>query len=199
MKRFFLIVALFFSSLACFADNAGTKIAVIDMDILFKDYYKTQIVEQRLKKQQEAYQGWAKKLAQARMKLKKSFEKLRDESLNIVLDETERERKKALATEQYTLMREKEAEIREYTAEKQKSINADFEKARAEILNEIRAEVAKIAIAEKIDIVLDKSGRTLNNIPSIVYFNESLNITSKVLNNLNSTQHKPASKETIKK
>ena len=192
MKKLFIALFLMLSTAILNVNAAGTKIAVIDMDILFRDYYKTQIVEQNLKKQREAYQGWAKKLAEAHAKLKKSFEKLRDESLNIVLDETERERRKAMAQEKYLLMKQKEAEIREYTAEKQKAINSDFEKARNEILAEIREEVSKIATAQGIDIVLDKSGRTLNNIPSIVYFKQSLNITNNVLNNLNSTQHKPA-------
>ncbi len=194
MKKIFLTLFLLIGTAFGIINAAETKIAVIDMDILFRDYYKTQIAEQNLKKQREAYQGWAKKLTAAHEKLKKSFETLRNESLNIVLDETERARRKALAQEKYIQMKQKEAEIRAYAQEKQKTINSDFSKARTEILNEIRAEVTKIASAQGIDIVLDKSGRTLNNIPSIVYFKQSLNITNQVLKNLNSTQHKPATK-----
>ncbi len=194
MKKIFLTLFLLIGIIIGNISAAETKIAVIDMDILFRDYYKTQIAEQNLKKQREAYQGWAKKLTAAHEKLKKSFEKLRDESLNIVLDETERARRKALGQEKYIQMKQKEAEIRAYAEEKQKTINVDFSRARTEILNEIRTEVTKIANIQGIDIVLDKSGRTLNNIPSIVYFKQSLNITNQVLQNLNSTQHKPATK-----
>jgi Skp family chaperone for outer membrane proteins len=118
-------------------------------------------------------------------KAQEEFKTLRDASQNIALSDAERENRRLNAQDKYKQVSEKEAELRQYTREKQRQLRDDFEKMRTEILDEIRKAVRERCSLEGYSLVLDKSGMTLNNIPAIVYYNPSMEITDGVIKDLN--------------
>ena len=180
------------------AQNMPLKIAVIDMNRVFQEYNKTKINEAKLKKQADIYKEYSNQLAQSLNKLRQEFVKLRDDSQNMVYTAAERENRRLNAQEKYRQTAAKEAELREYNRERQKQLRDEYEKLRSSILQDISNVVTEKCLAEGYGLVLDKSGRTLNNIPFVVYSSKMLDITDSVIKTLNMGQNKTAPEPVVK-
>ena len=180
------------------AQNMSLKIAVIDMNRVFQEYNKTKINEAKLKKQADIYKEYSNQLAQSLNKLRQEFIKLRDDSQNMVYTAAERENRRLNAQEKYRQTAAKEAELREYNRERQKQLRDEYEKLRSSFLQDISNVVTEKCLAEGYGLVLDKSGRTLNNIPFVVYSSKMLDITDSVIKTLNMGQNKPAPEPVVK-
>jgi len=183
MKKIALCLVL--SALFCNIYAGETKIAVLDMDLIFQGYYKTKIADSTLKQQAEIYKAWIKKLNESLTKLEEEFKVVRDASQNIALSASERETKRFEAQKKYREIREKQVELEQYTAEKTQQYKQLETQKRDDILVEITKEVKRRATLEGYTLVVDKSGKTLNGIPSIIYFSPSADITEPVLTELN--------------
>lgn len=172
-------------TVCCRLSAADLKIAVIDMDKVFQNYIRTKTVDSTLKQQSEIYRTWLKKLNDSMVKLDEQFKVLRNDSQNIALSETERESKRFEAQKKYRELQEKKVEIEQYSQEKTRQLKELETKKREEILKEINQEVKRRAILEEYSLVLDCSGKTLNAIPSIIYYQSQMDITESVLRDLN--------------
>jgi outer membrane protein len=164
---------------------AAQKFAILDMEKIFQNYYKTKAADSNLKKQGDVFFAYAEKLNESRLKLQNEFRLLRDASMNIAISESEKENKRIEAQDKYRQLKTKEAEYAQYNREKQTKLKEDYEAKRREIIDEIRGIVRKRAILEGFSLVLDASGKTLNNIPTLVYWDSSIDITDSVLTELN--------------
>ena len=180
------------------AEDPSLKIAVIDMNRVFQEYNKTKINEAKLKKQADIYKEYSTQLAQSLAKLRQEFVKLRDDSQNMVYTAAERENRRLNAQEKYRQAAAKEAELREYNRERQKHLRDEYEKLRSSILADISNVVSAKCLAEGYGLVLDKSGRSLNNIPLVVYSSKMLDITESVIKTLNMGQNKPEPQPDVK-
>lgn len=196
-KLLFALIAAALPVLA--ASAADMKIAVIDMGKVFQEYSKTKINEAKLKKMAEVYKDYSMKLAETENKLKEEFKALRDASQNIALSQAERENRRLGAEDKYRQVAAKEQELRDYNREKQAQLRDEYEKMRDEILKEIKLAVSNKCTVEGYTIVLDKSGMTLNNIPTVIYSNPSLDITDSIIKTLNLGTLSPKESETENK
>ena len=201
MKKLFLTLltaAVFAGIVPVKAADQSLKIAVIDMNRVFQEYNKTKINEAKLKKQAEIYKEYSTQLAQSLAKLRQEFVKLRDDSQNMVYTAAERENRRMNAQEKYRQAAAKEAELREYNRERQRQLRDEYEKLRSSILADISNVVSAKCLAEGYGLVLDKSGRSLNNIPLVVYSSKMLDITESVIKTLNMGQNKPEPQPVVK-
>jgi outer membrane protein len=160
------------------------------MERVFQEYYKTKIADANIKKQAEVFKSYTEKLNDSRLKLQEEFKDLRDSSQNIGLSDAERENKRVEAQKKYRQLQEKEAEMSQYHREKQTQLKDEYEKNRAQLLGEIKKEIEKKSALEGYTIVFDVSGKTLNNIPSVIHYNKKYEITDIILEELN-RGHKP--------
>jgi len=183
MRRALLTFLLSVSTFTLF--SADIKIGVIDMEKVFQEYYKTKIADANIKKQAEVFKAYTEKLNESRAKLQEEFKELRDASQNIALSDSERESKRLEAQRKYRQVQEKEAEMTQYHREKQDQLKDEYEKNRASILEEIRKEIARRSALEGYTLVLDKSGKTFNNIPVVMHNSPAVDITVGVLEELN--------------
>ena len=108
------------------AQAAEFKAAVIDLDRVLQEYYKTKIVEGNLKRQADIYKDYAKKLSESLTKLQSEFVALRDSSQNIALSDAARESKRLAAQDKYKELAAKELELRTYNREKQAELRAEY-------------------------------------------------------------------------
>lgn len=183
MRKLIMLLSVCFICSALSADEM--KIGVVDMERLFKDFYKTKIANARLKKQAETYKAYADKLAQSQLALQEEFKSLRDASQNIAYSETERESKRLAAQDKYRQLKSKEMELEQYQREKRMQIRDMEAKMRKELITEIRKSIAKYAKENNFTLILDSSGKTLNNIPSVIYFKTEMDITDIILEIIN--------------
>ena len=178
-----LILAIGLIPFLAQADSA--KFAVVDMEKLFKDYYKTKIANAKLKKQAETYKQYADSLAASQMKLQEEFKTLRDASQNIAFSATQRESKRLAAQDKYRQLKAKELEMEQYNREKRMQLRDQEAKMRKDILTEIQKTIAKYAKQHGYTMVFDSSGKTLNDLSGIIYFKTELDITDIILKLIN--------------
>jgi len=164
------------------------KIAVVDMDHLFLEYYKTKETDAVLRQKQGIYEAWTKKLNEARLKLEKEFKVLRDAAQNIAISGVEREKKRKAAEKKYQELKKKETELEQYIQQKTKEYKDLLTKRHKELLGEIYVEIRQYAVLKGYDFVFDKSGKTLNTIPMVIYSSQQHDITSVILDKLNRGQ-----------
>ena len=183
MKKWLLMLACAFCAVSLSA--AEMKIAVIDMGRVFQEYSKTKINEAKLKKQAEIFKDYSTRLRDQLKKLQEEFKDLRDASQNMAFTAAERENRRLNAADKYAQVTAKEKELRDYNREKQAELRAEYEKMRDGIIKDIEKVVAAKCVTEGYMLVLDKSGKTLNNIPTVIYHNPILDITTPVIKTLN--------------
>ncbi|MBO7147700.1 MAG: OmpH family outer membrane protein [Lentisphaeria bacterium] len=189
MKKIFLIILTLTCCVFANAKDKALRIAVIDMNKVFENYNKTKINEAKLKRQAEIYKSYADQQLATLKKLKEEYIKLRDASQNLAYNEAERENRRLNAMDKYRQITAKEKELTSYNREKQAQLRDEYEKLRSNILQDISNVVAAKCISEGYALVLDKSGRTLNNIPVVVYSAAQLDITDAVIKILNIGQN----------
>ena len=189
MMKKLLLLAGFFLVLAVFAADPRAafmqRIAVVDMDRLFREYYKTKIVEANLKRQADLYKDYALKLQEEVKRLQAEFVELRDASLNMVLTEATRENKRLKAMEKYRELTRKEGELKDYNREKQAQMRDDQDTQRTKILNDIKTVVRNQAVLAGYNFVLDSNAASISGLPVIIYAQPAADITDPVLKELN--------------
>lgn len=171
------------------------RIAVLDMDKIFQDYYKTKLADAQLKRQAETFKAYAEQLDASRNKLEQEFKGLRDAAQNVALSEVERESRRLAAQDKYRQLQAKETELSQYDEDKRRQLREQYEKQREIVLTEIKRVVERHRLAGGYTLVLDVSGRTLNNIAAVVAYDPAVDLTAAVLATLNrAAQGKDAGK-----
>ena len=178
--------------LAAGVHAAEVKIAVIDMQKAFEEYEKTKTIEIKLNQQMEVFREYSNQLQQQYDNLRKQYESARDDSQNIALSGAERENKRLKAQQLYESMRLKEQEMNIYKEGRKDQLRDMYAKLRGEVIDDIRKAVHNKAVIEGYTIVLDKSGESLNNVESVVYFQPNLDITDSIIQDLNRGYRKDA-------
>jgi outer membrane protein len=181
----FLALLPSLAALAQAAPAAPAGIAVVDMDRVFQEFYRTKLADAQLKRQAEAFKEYADQLEGSRAKLEQEFKTLRDAAQNIALAEVERESRRLAAQDKYRQLQAKEAELAQYDQDKRQQLRDQYEKQREIILAEIKRVVERHRLAGGHALVLDASGRTLNNIAAVIAHDPAIDLTKAILEDLN--------------
>ena len=164
------------------------KIAVVDMDQVFNEYHKTPGVEKMLSERAGAIRAAIEAKNEELKTQEEQLLKLKDEANNIALDNDARAKKSIEFTNLLKRLQENKIALDKYTQEKSVEYRKLEAEKRNEIVKDIVAEVQARAIAGNYTLVLDKSGKTINGISSIVYNKSSIDITNEVIRQLNRTK-----------
>jgi len=167
------------------------KIAVIDLDKVFREYYKSRIAEETIRAQGETYRGYLVQMNERREKLRAEVRVAIHNSQNVALDPEEMRKARQTAAKLEASLKELESEIAIYQENMVKSIRELEQRKRAEIVADIKKCVAKRAAAEGYLYVFDSSGKTMNEQPALLVFPQSCDLTKLVIEDLNRTAVKP--------
>ena len=176
------------------AFSAESRIAVIDLERVFREYYKSRIAEDVIRQQAAAYRTYLARLNEELRKLGEAARTAQSNALNIALAPAEKQKVEQEAIAARNAVREKEAEIKLFVEERSSDMRRLENTKRAEIMTEIRREVAKRASAEGFEFVFDRSGKTMNDQPALLFYPERCDITSSVLRELNRSRSQPEKK-----
>ena len=186
MKRF---LVFFFLSLSLVTIAAETqKIAIVNLEKVFDNYYKRAIAEEFFQQQSDIYRNYIVKQQQAQEKLQKDYELMRDASQNAALSITERESKRLEAEQLYRQLEEKKAEITQYIMEKDKELRQKQREKRDEIVAEITQEVSRRATLDGYTLVLDSTVRSEDNLSAVIFSTGANDLTDQVIEELNRGQ-----------
>ena len=183
---------------ACFAAlcllgvaSGSEKIAVIDLDKVFREYYKSRIAEDTIRTQGETYRGYLVQLNDRREKLRAEARVALRNSQNVALAAEERLKARQLTAKLEAQLKELDSEIELYQENMVKSIRELERVKRAEIVADIEKCVRKRAAAEGYLYVFDSSGKTMNEQPALLVFPASCDLTKVVIEDLNRMAVKP--------
>ena len=183
LKRFWALgMAAAFAASA--AGAAELRIATVDLDKVFTAHPKTQAAEAELKKAEDVIQDEMEKMLAEGRAMEETVSKLIDASRNPMLNEEARLRKRDEAEDKKTQLQEFQVRVRRTQETKLKQMREQVMKSRQGIVDELTAAVADFAKAEGYDLVLDRSGMTMNAVPMLVYANPELDVTDKLIERL---------------
>ena len=170
---------------------AELRIAVVDLDRVFKSYYKSRIAEDFLNQQAEAARTYMSQLNSQLESLRAEARRLGTNALNPALNDQARKKAADDADAALAKVKSKETEISLYANERRREFMRLQQEKRDAIVKDIRQEIKRRAAAGNYAFVLDSSGKTTSGLPAVVVFPAKHDISDEVIRELNRTASKP--------
>lgn len=165
--------------------QAQTKIATVDLQKLFDNFWKTKQAQTALDdhKQQLAKDdnGFIADLKKARADYDKLVEAANDQAVSA----DERARRQQAAADKLQQIKDAEDNITQFEQRARATLADQSQRMRDDILKEIRAAVNDRAKAGGYSLVIDVAGQTANQTPFVLYTDGKNDLTSDVLSQLN--------------
>lgn len=180
MKAFWAVAAMA-AWMAVPVGAAELKIATVDLEKVFAEHPKTQAAEAELKVAEDAIETEMQSMVAEGRAMEEEVAKLREASKNPLLAEEARLKKRNEAEDKLTELQEFQLRIRRTQETKLKQLREKLVKSRQGIVDELMQVVEEFGRAEGYDLVLDRSGMTMNMVPLMVYSNPGLDMTEKLI------------------
>jgi Skp family chaperone for outer membrane proteins len=177
--------------------QAEIKVGTIDMKQVFDTYYKTKDAESKINEAR----AQAKKELDERLD---SFNKAQEEAKKLNEEANKPELAAAAKADKSKLLNEKlqglgalQREIQEFQQSRERQLSEQSVRSRNNLVEEINKVISDKVKAAGYDVVLDKSGQSLNAVGVVVYSRDSFDFTNDVVTELNKS--KPAATKADKK
>ncbi len=190
MKKFLSILLVCFAVVS--ASAAELRIAVVDLDRVFREYYKSRIAEDFLNQQAEAARLYLGQLTNKLEAQKAEYIRLQQGIRNQAVSDAERQKMVTAAGELEVQIKATEKEIAVYQREISRELQRLEQTKRGEILLDIQREIRRRAAAENYAFVLDCSGKSANGLPAVLVYPAKNDISNAVIRELNRSAAKPA-------
>lgn len=184
-----LLAAAIFAAMSLSA-HAQTKIGTVDMNKIFSSYYKTKDAETRIN---EARSSAKRELDDRMDTYKKSVDainKLNQDIENPALSKDAKETKSKQRDDKIAETKNLEREIGEFRQSREKQLQEQAVRMRNGIVDEITKLVQEKVKAENFDLVLDRSGQSLNGVPILLYARDTMDFSDEIITQLNKNKPK---------
>ena len=180
MKKLALLLFLSLASI-----SQAIEIATLDMNHVFENYFRTIIENEKLGKQKEIAQSTLKGLNEKVYKLQSDYQQLMRDSMNPGLTEEARLRKKEEAETTSTQGQTALNNLKMFQKETQQNAAKQRKTRTTALTDEIQEIVDKYAKENKLDLIIDESGKSINGINNLIFSNPELSITGEILKIVN--------------
>ena len=181
-----LLLALGLATLLQFSAGAAEqKIAIIDLQGVFTNYFKTKIADAAIRDEAGALDKDRKALTDQYQKLTEDYKKALDDASNQAISADERDKRKKTAEGKLIDINDLEQQIKQFDRTARGNLEEKQRMAREKILVQIKSVVATKAQAGKYTLVLDTAGEGLSRTSVVFYNNGENDITAEVLKALN--------------
>ena len=188
----FIAAATLGLTLTASAQAPTGRIVTVDLNKVFNEYYKTPIASAKLKETADSFNKEHEEMLANYKKQIDELNKLRDEQDKPEYTPEVREQKRKAVADKLADTQKVQRDIDEYRAGHRKILEEQTQRMRQTILKEINDIITKEARDAGYQLVLDKSGNTLNGVPAIVFSQDTLEITDDIVKILNKNQPKTA-------
>lgn len=165
--------------------SADLKIVTVDVQNVFKDYYKTHEAQKELDGHRAKFGEENNKRLEKIQVIEKELQDLKKQ----IEDPSISESNKQKLTGQFQIKNSEgvalDQERRTYIERQNRSIGEHMKKKMEDIVNDIYKVTEDKARENNYDLVIDKSARTITQTKSVIYAKENLDITADVLKVLN--------------
>ncbi|MDB4618211.1 OmpH family outer membrane protein [Akkermansiaceae bacterium] len=191
LTNFFFTASLIFTPVVSAQEIADDfKVAVVDIQQVFKSYYKTALTQKEIDRERARIQ---KLDHEARLEMKRSEDQVRVLSKQLTEGEISPEERAKIQSQREMIINR----LRRYNDERNiryQNANRDLDdqmksKMRG-LLDEIRTLVKHHAKNENYAIVFDRSGTNTNQVPALMYGKNMTNITAVLMKKINKEQPK---------
>ncbi|MDX6767286.1 MAG: OmpH family outer membrane protein [Candidatus Methylacidiphilales bacterium] len=184
-----ILAALFLTAASASAQTTSLKVALVDLQKCFNDYYKTEEAKTRINEQGSGYQKEFNDRMEDYKKLVDQINSLREGAKDASASEAARKEREDKLKEKIQEAQTRERELNEFRGTSSKLLQDLQVRQRKSIVDEINKVVETFAKG-KYNIVIDKSGMTLNGTSGLVYTEGLTDITDEIVKQLN--KDKPA-------
>ena len=188
MSRFsrLLVCASFFVGIqARGQDDLNSRIAFVNMEQVFEQYYKTQRADRRLKDQALEFNTERSELIEKIEKMEADFNALREEAGDETLSKDGQDRKRSEAEAVLVELRATEQEIKQFEQTRRRQLEEQGRRMRKAIVDDIDEVIKRVASERSLFAVIDSSGPSLNQVPVFLYSDPSSDITAAIVALLN--------------
>ena len=187
-------VAVTFSSAAS-VHAADLKVGTIDMKAVLDGYYKTKEAEAKINEARTQ----AKKELDERLdvfnKAQEEARKLNDEANKPELSEKAKAEKSKALNEKLQALGTLQREVQEFQQTRERQLSEQSVRSRNALLEDLNKVIADKVKAAAYDLVLDKSGQSLNAVGILVYSKDSFDFTNDVIAEVNKASKSSPSKK----
>ncbi|MEI6178903.1 MAG: OmpH family outer membrane protein [Verrucomicrobiota bacterium] len=167
------------------AQEGKLKIATVDMQELFKQYYRTNEAQKQINVERARIQKENNERLTRIRDLEETLGKLRKQLEDPAINDS---KKQGLYKDWQTQQQEGIAldrERREFLQRRNQALNEKMVQRMKGILEEIRKLVEEQAKTDNFDYVFDKSGLSTSQVPFLLYTKDATDITASLLKTLN--------------
>jgi Skp family chaperone for outer membrane proteins len=190
MKKIIVSALFTFCFMALSLKAADLKIATIDVQQVFKNYYKTQEAEQQLQASTANYKSQYDVMVADYRKMYDQASVLQNElNADSTSSEVAKKDKQGKLRDLLGDIQKKEQEIKSFEQQTSRFVQDQSQRTRKGIVDEITSTISTYSKG-KYTVVLDKSGINLNGTPTLLYSEGLADITDDVTKQLNA--NKPA-------
>jgi Skp family chaperone for outer membrane proteins len=172
--------------------NAQMKVGILDMNAVFTQYHRTKDAEAKLNESRAA----AKKELDDRLEtLKKAMEEINKTNADLEkpeLSPVAKEKAAKSRDEKVAEARNLDREIAEFRGTRERQLQEQYMRMRKDIVEDIMKTVNDKVKVGGFDLVLDKSGLSMGQIPIVLYSRTDLDFSNEIISLLN--KNAPAAK-----
>jgi outer membrane protein len=184
IAAFALLLGLFTAPLA----SAQGKIATIDLQKVFDNYFKTKLISQNLENQGKEYKTQREKLIGQYQELNNAYASLREGAADPGISNAEKEKRTKDADAKLVEIRTLEADINDYDKTTATQIRETQDRMKKNIIRDIREKISQIAKSNNYSMFLDTAAEARTETPIVLYTDNSSDLTDQVLTSLNAAQ-----------
>ena len=192
MKKVFFVALLSALAFPGGAFAQGMKIATVDMNRAFKEYNKTKDAETKINDAKNAAKKEYDDRADSYKKALDEINKLNQQLEAPALSADAKTQKAKERDEKIASIKSMEREINEFRQTREKQLQEQAVRMRDGIVKEITDVVMEKVKSDNMDLVFDKSGQSLNGVPTLIFSRDNMDFT----NDLIATLNKPGRLET---
>jgi len=185
MKKLTLVALFAALALPVAGFAQGLKIGTIDMNRAFKEYNKTKDAESKINDAKNSAKKEYDDRADAYKKALDEINKLNQQLEAPALSADAKTQKAKDRDEKIASIKNMEREINEFRQTREKQLQEQAVRMRDGIVKEITDVVMAKVRADGMDLVFDKSGVSLNGVPTVMYAKDSYDFTTDVVTQLN--------------
>lgn len=184
MKRLF---AAF--SLTCFlmlgSAHAADEIAFVDLQEVFKQFYKTQLAQDQIRQQADDIKMERDEIEAEIKVMKDEVETLREESRDELRSEEVRQNKRDQLEEKLVELQTKETDMNDFEKLRMEQMEQQNTRMTKKLFDEIHEVIIQYAKAQGFSSVIDRSAQSRIGTEMILYTSPKVDITADILAVLN--------------
>src|SRR6266567_8115291 len=161
------------------------KIGTVDMQRAFKEYTKTKEAEAKIN---DAKNAARKEYDDRAEDYKKALDEINNLNKQLESPALSADKKTQTAKERddkIAKIKSMEREISDFRQTRERQLQEQLMRVREGIVKEITEVVMEKVKANKLDLVFDKSGMSINGVPVVLYAPENVDFTSEIIETLN--------------